>query len=474
MARGKKKALRTGRSLNLILWCCFTLFALILLILFITLQTLFVSGGYRAQTVELLRRASGEMEDLLTDADALDASLRMQLTEVGERYDVTFRFLTLDGRSAFSDAGYELYPEIAEDLKGRLSAQGERTVTIREEDLLAYASLVEKGGETYFLYLSSSLARLEPFESGLLWLSLAIALFSVVLAFAVSGAVSLLITKPVTEVTDRAKALARGEYGEEEHRDYYCLEMAELSDALDYARREIGKSDAMQRELIANVSHDFKTPLTMIKAYASMIREISGSNEQKRNTHAQIIIDETDRLTNLVNDVLDLSKLRAGVGKELPVHFDLSEEVTALLERFRYLEETEGYTFEKDIEAGITVFAARERILQVVYNLVGNAVNYTGEDKRVAIRLFRTAAGCRLEVEDTGQGIPEEERATIWDRYYRSSETHRRPVGGTGLGLSIVKSILISQKCPFGVLSEEGKGSIFWVEFIDETEEDKV
>lgn len=222
----------------------------------------------------------------------------------------------------------------------------------------------------------------------------------------------------------------------------------------------------MQKELIANVSHDFKTPLTMIKAYASMIIEISGENKKKRDANAQVIIDECDRLTMLVSDLLDLSKLRAGVnGEEQRTVFDLSEEVRAVTERFSYLCETEGYVLETQIEDGLYTEANKERIAQVFYNLIGNAVNYTGEDRRVRVKLYRKGENARFEVIDTGKGIPADEVDTIWDRYYRSGASHKRPVSGTGLGLSIVKNILLQHGCPFGVISEQGKGSCFWAEF---------
>ena len=222
----------------------------------------------------------------------------------------------------------------------------------------------------------------------------------------------------------------------------------------------------MQKELIANVSHDFKTPLTMIKAYASMIREISGENKQKRDAHAKVIIDECDRLTMLVSDLLDLSKLRAGVdGEENRTVFDLSEAVRSVAERFYYLRDTGGYVIETEVEDGLFTRANKERIAQVFYNLIGNAVNYTGEDKRVRVRLYRKGENARFEVIDTGKGIPADELGTIWDRYYRSASSHKRPVSGTGLGLSIVKNILLRYGCPFGVVSEPGKGSCFWAEF---------
>ena len=148
-------------------------------------------------------------------------------------------------------------------------------------------------------------------------------------------------------------------------------------------------------------------------------------------------------------------------------NFNLSEFVHTVLERFDYLTETQGYTIERDIEDELYTEADQEKIEQVVYNLVGNAVNYTGEDKKIVVGLKRTEQGLRLTVTDTGKGIPPEEIKTIWDRYYRSAETHKRPIRGTGLGLSIVKTILLKHGFDFGVESEVGKGSTFYVIFPD-------
>ena len=109
------------------------------------------------------------------------------------------------------------------------------------------------------------------------------------------------------------------------------------------------------------------------------------------------------------------------------------------------------------------------KIEQALYNLIGNAVNYTGEDKTVFITLEKDSqATFRFSVRDTGKGIKEEELADIWNRYYRSSEVHKRPVQGTGLGLSIVKTVLQMHGFEFGVNSEVGKGSIFFVWFAAE------
>ena len=261
--------------------------------------------------------------------------------------------------------------------------------------------------------------------------------------------------------------MAAGDFSVNFKGEYSYAEMDALAETLDYAKEEIGKSDELQKEVLANVTHDLKTPLTMIKAYASMIQEISGDNPEKRAKHTQVIIDESDRLTSLVNDILNLSKIRSGMDSLKISNFNLSEFVHTVLERFDYLTETQGFCIVRDIEDELYTEADQEKIEQVVYNLVGNAINYTGEDKKIAVGLKRTEQGLRLTVTDTGKGIPPEEVDTIWDRYYRSAETHKRPIKGTGLGLSIVKTILLKHGFDFGVESEVGKGSTFYVVFPD-------
>ena len=110
------------------------------------------------------------------------------------------------------------------------------------------------------------------------------------------------------------------------------------------------------------------------------------------------------------------------------------------------------------------VFADEYKIFQVLYNLINNAVNYTGEDKKVIVRQLTKKDKVRIEVRDSGAGIPKEELANVWERYYKVDKVHKRAVQGTGLGLSICKNILQMHGAEYGVTSGDGKGSTFWFE----------
>ncbi len=357
------------------------------------------------------------------------------------------------------------YKKEAELLLKKLAKSDTGNAVYEGENAYVYAGKLNLHGETRYLHVAKSMQLMQDAQRQMNLRTGMLAIFLFVLTFALSSAVAGWLVNPITELTKKAKRLAQGDFDVNFHGNAYGRELVELADSLNFARDELSKTDKMQKELIANVSHDFKTPLTMIKGYASMIMEISGDNPEKRNKHAQIIVDETDRLTSLVSDVLDLSKIRSGIAQLNRTNMDVSGYLYEVLDRFAYLKDTQGYRFVVDVEEGLATLADENKIGQVLYNLIGNAVNYTGEDKQVFVSLKREGNLFRFAVRDTGKGIKSEELATIWDRYYRSSDTHKRPVQGTGLGLSIVKTILERHHFEFGVQSEVGKGSTFYVLF---------
>jgi signal transduction histidine kinase len=238
-------------------------------------------------------------------------------------------------------------------------------------------------------------------------------------------------------------------------------EVYQLSQTLSYASKEISRVDKLQRDLIANVSHDLRTPLTMLKAYAEMIRDLSGDNPVKRSEHLNIIINETDRLAELVTDMLDITKIESGELSLSYTVFGIRSKLEDIISRYKGISEYMGYNIHFEPDEEIEVCCDAVKIEQVVTNLINNAINYTGEDKNVYVQQINQSDGVRVEVKDTGQGISEEDIKHIFDKYYRS-ENHKREVVGTGLGLSIVKVILKKHNFAYGVQSTIGKGSTFW------------
>ena len=286
----------------------------------------------------------------------------------------------------------------------------------------------------------------------------------IILAVAVIMAVifSVRISRPIREMSEEASKLALGDYNVN-FDGGNCKETANLSATLNRAAYELSKLDRLQKDLIANVSHDLRTPLTMIAGYTEAMRDLPGEATPE---NMQIVIDETARLTSLVNDMLEVSKYQNTSQVLKITRFNITEVVRSTLERYSKLKERDGYKIICQADCDVFVNADEIRILQVLYNLINNAVNYTGDDKTVIIRqTVSENAGKKqvlLEVIDSGHGISEEELHLVWERYYKVHDFHKRADMGTGLGLSIVKNILLLHRAEFGVNSKIGHGSCFW------------
>jgi signal transduction histidine kinase len=283
----------------------------------------------------------------------------------------------------------------------------------------------------------------------------------VVVAVLFSYAFAKNITRPITEYAQIARRMGKGE--KVTFHEVGMAEYDELAKTLNNASSELEKTEKMRRDFLANVSHDLRTPLTMVKAYAEMIRDISGSNEKKRTEHCGVIIDEVDRLTLLVNDILELSKIQSGTRRPDFKKVNISITLGDVVDRFSIYRENDGYQFDTQIDPECEVRCDERMIEQILYNLIGNAVNYTGEDKKVKIRMVKNEQSVRVEISDSGKGIAPAEKDKIWERYYRASQA-KRAVVGSGLGLSIVKNLLIVNKAKFGVDSVVNHGTTFWFE----------
>lgn len=271
------------------------------------------------------------------------------------------------------------------------------------------------------------------------------------------------IADPIVKLTEAASEIAKGEADSVDISAHGYKEVNELKEGLEIAAKEVSELEHYRRELIANVSHDLRTPLTLIKGYAELMRDIPGEAEKAENF--DVIIGEASRLTNLVNDMLDLSREQEKGEKMRLDTFDIVKTLSALVARHGKLIEHLGYKLEFEHEDRALVYADEQRITQVIYNLINNAVNYAGDDKLVIIKQYTRGSNVRIEVTDHGDGVDVSILPHIWDRYFKSDKSHKRATVGTGLGLSIVKSVM--EKHPggvYGVISEKGKGSTFYIE----------
>ncbi len=315
-------------------------------------------------------------------------------------------------------------------------------------------------GDNY-VFINSQLESLDAtnkvLKEQLIYLLIVVIILSIVIAYFVSHS----ITKPIFEITKKAKKMGKGDL-QVKFEPSNISEIDELSETLNYAMSEMIKTDDYRRDLMANVGHDLKTPLTLIKSYAEMVRDITYKDPAKRKEHLNVIINESDRLNELVNDIISLSKLEANAEKLTKEKYDLVSEIKNIIQKFEILELTENYNFVYTGPESAMIFADKGKMNQVIYNLINNAINYTGVDSTVYINLTKVKTGYQVEIIDTGAGIDEKTIAHVWDRYYKTEKKHKRNKVGTGLGLSIVREILEAHDFIYGVKSTVGKGTNFY------------
>lgn len=328
-------------------------------------------------------------------------------------------------------------------------------------DSLIYSStFVDNDGKEYLLLLEAVVSPSQSTVQTLRYQLHIVTVSFIVISIIITFVFSKIMATPIENMNKSAKELAEGNYDVVFTGGVY-KEVDQLSETLNYATSELSQVDQMRKDLIANVSHDLRTPLTLITGYGEVMRDIPGENTPE---NIQIIIDEATRLSSLVSDLIDISKIEAGTMKLDTTAFCLTDTIKDMFGRYNKLKEQDGYTFDFEYEEDVYVYADQLKISQVVYNLVNNAVNYCGENKAIRVRQICQEDKVRIEVIDSGPGIPPDKLKNIWDRYYKVDKSHQSAKIGTGLGLSIVKTVLKLHKAQYGVFSTLGKGTTFWFE----------
>lgn len=333
-------------------------------------------------------------------------------------------------------------------------------------DTIVYTKIVNAADYSSIIMVSGNISPLNATTETLASQMRYIALFMIVAVAILTLLMYRHIAKPIIGITSNAKQLPQGKYTVDPKTNRY-KEAADLNNTLVQAANDIQKADKAKRDLISNVSHDLRTPLTMIGGYGEMMIDLP---EEKTDENIQVIVDETKRLNALVNDLLDMSRLQDGrivLHKEV---FDISALLKTQLQKYDVYRMQEGYTIESELLDAIYVNADKKRIEQVINNFLNNAVNYGGEAKHIIVREIKKENTVRIEVQDFGEGIDPKDLDNIWDRYYKVDKEHVRVANGSGIGLNIVKQLLELHGVPYGVNSSKGKGSTFYFEMPIEKE----
>ena len=358
-------------------------------------------------------------------------------------------------------------------LKDHLKKESDFSLTfnspVSSQEMLIYGKKIDGNLANYYLYINSPLepvgSIVDFFIRQYFWITIVVLIIAVI--------VSILLAKnicdPILKMKKEANKLADGDYSASFKTDSF-EEINDLAVTLNDASKKLGEMDELRKDLVANISHDIKTPLTMIKAYSEMILDISGDDKVKREEHLNVILKEVDYLDHLVTDMRELSKMQAGQSKVVRSNFDLQDVVNKVVVLYRQLIEQNKMKLVLDLRPSV-IWADEIKITQVVANYLSNAIKHSHEGGLIEVRLITNEDIVRFEVEDHGDGIAEADIPLVWDRYFKIDKSFARNINSTGLGLAIVRAILEAHHAKYGVTSELGKGSIFYFEFKNDYEE---
>lgn len=502
-----------GYSVKWKIFGYFALFSVVMLLFLWIFQVVLLDDFYKDIKTRSVSVAGENISKAISDKNADAGSVKEVIISESQKYDICVMVVGSDGvitqtvehsryciihnlpytdlisltEAALNNGGtviYKFYYDakegmmIGQDIKGFNGYKDEndsyRQAFGDNSECIIYMHIVEDAnGKQSAILINSTVTPVNATVQTLRVQLLVIMLIMLILAVILAVIMSKTISNPIIKISDSSKELARGNY-EIDFTSQGFREIKELGDSLNYAARELGKTEKFQREIIANVSHDLRTPLTMITGYAEVMRDLPGENTPE---NVQVIIDEANRLTTLVNDALDLSKLQSGNQKPNMEKYNFTGSVEEILQRFAKLKAEEGYNIIFDFDQEVWVCGDEVKLSQVVYNLIINAITHAGDDKEVIVRQKVVAKplpkrskemvepkAVRIEVIDHGEGIEADQLHDIWQRYYKVDKTHKRAQMGTGLGLSIVRNVLEMHSARYGVESRVGKGSTFWFE----------
>ncbi len=453
-------------SLNMKTLFYLILFSFGILVFLWIFQVLFLQFSYEHYQIKKINRIVNQIDNInLENLDNILTSLAYQnevCIEYESNFGTTITYNTLQVGCGL-DKNINSINKIKNNLKNKDSKKS--GVKLINPTYKTKAYLYAININTGYVFVYSSLEDIDStsiiLKEQLIYVMFLVLIFACFIAYFLSKK----ITKPIINMTKKAREMGKGNY-DVVFKENGTLEIDELARTLNNTCKDMKRIDELRRDLLANVSHDLKTPLTMIKAYAEMVRDISYKNKKKRNKDLNIIIEETDRLNILVNDLLDLSKLEDNNEKLNRMSYDLVEQINNVLNRYDIIKETEKYKFVLELPEKAIVKADKNKMNQVIYNLLNNAINYTGKDKKVLIRIIEKEKTFLVEIIDTGKGIKASDIPYIWDKYYKNEKNHTRNVIGTGIGLSIVRNILEMHKFKYGVKSKKGHGTTFYFEIV--------
>ena len=455
-------------SLRLQLVIILLAFVMTLLGLVYFVQTNFLDDFYKAHKMSSIESVARSVCDMVGDDDVADEIEHISMSnEVCVRVVSNVEDYCYTGACTLRGLDYMTINKIASEITEEPNQEKlfddfhyQRRKDEPPEDVYIFAKLITYNNENVMVLVSSGITPLattiSTIKSQYLLITGVIIAVTIILALILSR----FIVKPINDINRESKNLAKGAYDGDLIKTS-SKEFAELNETLINANEDINKAEIAKKELIGNVSHDLRTPLTMIVGYGEMIRDLPEENTEE---NINVIIDEAKRLSTLVDDLIDISKadqIKTELHKE---KISLNSFLTEVYRQYEKYCEVQDIDLKLDLKEDITVEIDAKRIKQVLYNFVNNALNYNNkENKEIIIGTDVNPDGSyRVYVFDNGEGIDEKDIANVWDRYYKVDKEHKRTHIGSGIGLSLARSLLEVHGMNYGVESVKGEFTKFY------------
>lgn len=461
------------KSIRFKLWAGMMSLIVIVLILLWLFQIVFLGSFYTKMHITDVKKEAYSIINLLKDNNI--ASYKNELESFAFKNNLSIELLDLEGNSIYvtgavgmsgqrpmmqNGAREEVYQETMKDKEVNIPLLHPRFGNKFMMIGLPIKIFSEISG---VMILTMPLVPVEDTASILKWQLFYITLILLIAALLISFLISRSFTRPILEIKKASEKMASGNFNvriSTKKQD----EIGKLAETINHLGQQLSKIEQLRKDLIANVSHELRTPLSLIRGYAETIRDVTGDFPEKREKQLEIIIEETERLNIIVEDILNLSQLQSGYIVLHKRPFLIREALAKVVSRYDVLSENTGVKIIIDGTSEAYIEADETRVEQVLYNLINNAFNYTPNSGIITIRIMEITSSVRIEISDTGTGIDEEDIPHIWDRYYKAEKTTNKKSVGTGLGLAIVKGVLEAHQADFGVESIKGQGTTFWFE----------
>lgn len=456
-------------SIRVKLWAGLMALVIIVLILLWLFQIVFLENFYSGMRISEIRNESISM--LKSLGDSKGSGFEERLDYFAYKNDLTFELFDLNGNSLYTagtgaqmpmmqnNARAEVFKEVLQGKEPEIELThprfGNKFVVI---GLPYFSSGTLSGAAVVSIPMAPVEDTANILKKQLFYITIILLAASLLISFLISRGFS----KPILKIKIVSEKMAAGDFTariDTVSKD----EIGKLAGTINNMGEQLSRLEQLRKELIANVSHELRTPLSLIEGYAETIRDVTGNIPEKRDRHLEIIIEEAERLSRIVDDILNLSQLQSGYFKLNKSSFPIGEFLDSAIKRYDILSEKTGITISRTGKSNAVIEADEARVGQVLYNLINNSFNHTPENGEITVNLLEKPNTVRIEVKDTGSGIPEEELPLIWDRYYKADKKASGAVG-TGLGLAIVKGVLEAHDAVYGVESKKNAGTTFWFE----------